>query len=116
MIPRTAHTVIGVHFRAPHTTHKFDAALLLPGELLAVVGMCNETNRLAQAYDVPVDPMFLNAPAAPSGTEPTSAGKGDVSTMYHNKTFRAVTNDPSGEVGDATRFHYKQDGGIVHAT
>jgi AhpD family alkylhydroperoxidase len=28
------------------------------GELLAVVGMANETNRLAQALRVPVDPAF----------------------------------------------------------
>jgi hypothetical protein len=86
--------------------------LLLSGELLAVVGMCNETNRLVQAYDVPVDPMFLTDPAA---TAPKS-GQIDVNTMYHNKVFRALTNDPSGEVGDETRFHYEQDGSIVHAT
>jgi AhpD family alkylhydroperoxidase len=28
-------------------------------ELLAVVGLANETNRLAHGYDVPVDPQFL---------------------------------------------------------
>ena len=28
------------------------------GELMAVVGMANETNRLANGYRVPVDPMF----------------------------------------------------------
>ena len=28
------------------------------GELLAVVGMASETNRLAQAMRVPVDPRF----------------------------------------------------------
>lgn len=28
-------------------------------ELLAVVGLANETNRLANGYDVPVDPRFL---------------------------------------------------------
>jgi alkylhydroperoxidase family enzyme len=28
------------------------------GELLAVVGMANETNRLANALRVPVDPAF----------------------------------------------------------
>ena len=29
------------------------------GELLAVTGMANETNRLANGYGVPVDPAFL---------------------------------------------------------
>ena len=28
------------------------------GELMAVVGMANETNRLANGYRVPVDPAF----------------------------------------------------------
>ncbi len=28
------------------------------GELMAVVGMANETNRLVQGYRVPVDPAF----------------------------------------------------------
>jgi len=28
-------------------------------ELLAVVGLANETNRLANGYDVPVDPRFI---------------------------------------------------------
>jgi AhpD family alkylhydroperoxidase len=28
------------------------------GELMAVVGMANETNRLANGYRVPVDPQF----------------------------------------------------------
>lgn len=28
------------------------------GELMAIVGMANETNRLAAGYRVPVDPMF----------------------------------------------------------
>ena len=79
---------------------------------MAVVGMCNETNRLVQAYDVPVDPMFLTDPAA-TAPQPNQI---DVNTMYHRKVFRAVTNDPSGEVGDETRFHYEQDGTIVHAT
>ncbi len=35
------------------------------GELLAVIGMAAETNRLAQALRVPVDPAFA-APAAPA--------------------------------------------------
>jgi AhpD family alkylhydroperoxidase len=30
------------------------------GELMAVVGMANETNRLANGYRVPIDPMFEN--------------------------------------------------------
>ena len=28
------------------------------GELMAVVGMANETNRLANGYRVPIDPAF----------------------------------------------------------
>jgi len=28
------------------------------GELMAIVGMANETNRLANGYRVPIDPMF----------------------------------------------------------
>jgi AhpD family alkylhydroperoxidase len=28
------------------------------GELMAVIGMANETNRLANGYRVPIDPMF----------------------------------------------------------
>ncbi len=31
------------------------------GELMAVVGMANETNRLANGYGVPVDPAFKQA-------------------------------------------------------
>ena len=79
--------------------------------------MCNETNRLVQAYDVPVDPMFLTEgdPATPSAKASTPS-EIDISHMYKNKVFRAVTNAPSGEVGDETRFHYQQDGSIVHAT
>ena len=34
------------------------------GELLAVVGMANETNRLANGYQVEIDDMFLNPPAS----------------------------------------------------
>jgi hypothetical protein len=30
------------------------------GELLAIVGMANETNRLADGYRVPVDDQFEN--------------------------------------------------------
>jgi AhpD family alkylhydroperoxidase len=33
------------------------------GELMAVVGMANETNRLADGFQVEVDPMFRAAPA-----------------------------------------------------
>src|SRR3954447_16453039 len=36
------------------------------GELMAVVGMANETNRLANGYRVPIDPMF-DAPPRPGG-------------------------------------------------
>jgi AhpD family alkylhydroperoxidase len=32
------------------------------GELLAVVGLANETNRLANGYRMPVDPQFLTQP------------------------------------------------------
>jgi AhpD family alkylhydroperoxidase len=35
-------------------------------ELLAVVGLANETNRLANGYRVPVDPQFREPFAAPS--------------------------------------------------
>jgi AhpD family alkylhydroperoxidase len=31
------------------------------GEVLAIVGMANETNRLAFGLQVPIDPMFQNA-------------------------------------------------------
>jgi alkylhydroperoxidase family enzyme len=31
------------------------------GELLAVVGLANETNRLANGYRIPVDPQFQPA-------------------------------------------------------
>jgi AhpD family alkylhydroperoxidase len=30
------------------------------GELMAVVGMANETNRLADGYQIEIDPMFLS--------------------------------------------------------
>ncbi|MFO1049818.1 MAG: carboxymuconolactone decarboxylase family protein [Geminicoccaceae bacterium] len=32
------------------------------GELIAVIGMANETNRLVQGWRVPVDPKFENQP------------------------------------------------------
>ena len=32
------------------------------GELMAVVGMANETNKLAFALQVPIDPMFQEQP------------------------------------------------------
>jgi AhpD family alkylhydroperoxidase len=32
------------------------------GELIAVVGMANETNRLVQGWRVPVDPQFEDQP------------------------------------------------------
>jgi len=31
------------------------------GELLAVVGLANETNRLVKGYNVPIDPQFIEA-------------------------------------------------------
>jgi AhpD family alkylhydroperoxidase len=34
-------------------------------ELMAVVGMANETNRLASGYQVEIDERFLTAPSAP---------------------------------------------------
>jgi hypothetical protein len=33
------------------------------GELMAVVGMANETNRLADGYQVEIDEMFRTPPA-----------------------------------------------------
>ena len=33
------------------------------GELMAVVGMANETNRLANGYQVEIDEMFRTPPA-----------------------------------------------------
>jgi AhpD family alkylhydroperoxidase len=33
------------------------------GELMAVVGMANETNRLANGYQVEIDPMYRQPPA-----------------------------------------------------
>lgn len=38
------------------------------GELIAVVGMANETNRLVQGWRVPVDPQFEDQPAELSRT------------------------------------------------
>lgn len=38
------------------------------GELIAVVGMANETNRLVQGWQVPIDPQFLDQPAEVSRT------------------------------------------------
>jgi AhpD family alkylhydroperoxidase len=35
------------------------------GELIAVIGMANETNRLAFALQVPIDPQFRETPPAP---------------------------------------------------
>lgn len=35
--------------------------------------------------------------------------------MYHNKTFRSVTNTPNGEVSGDTLFHYHQQGNVVWA-
>lgn len=38
------------------------------GELIAVVGMANETNRLVQGWRVPIDPQFADQPAEVSRT------------------------------------------------
>jgi AhpD family alkylhydroperoxidase len=46
---------IASHGAAARRAGMSDAML---GELLAVVGMANETNRLAHGYRVPIDPMF----------------------------------------------------------
>jgi AhpD family alkylhydroperoxidase len=35
------------------------------GEVMAIVGMANETNKLAFALQVPIDPMFQNPPSKP---------------------------------------------------
>ncbi len=43
------------------------------GELLAVVGLANQTNALANGYRVPVDPQFL--PHHGAGAEPASRGE-----------------------------------------
>ncbi len=38
--------------------HKAGMTEAMFGELMGVVGMANETNRLANGYRVPIDPMF----------------------------------------------------------
>ena len=38
------------------------------GELIAVVGMANETNRLVQGWRVPIDPQFTDQPPEVSRT------------------------------------------------
>ena len=45
---------------ASHTAaaHKAGMSEAMLGELMAVVGMANETNRLANGYRVPIDPAF----------------------------------------------------------
>jgi AhpD family alkylhydroperoxidase len=48
------------HTAAARAKGMTDAQL---AELLAVVGLANATNRLANGYAVPVDPQFLPAPA-----------------------------------------------------
>jgi len=35
---------------------------------------------------------------------------------YHNRIFKALDNSDNGEVGDDTRFHYRQEGDVVWAT
>ncbi|MEM6722688.1 MAG: n-acetylglutamate synthase [Bacteroidota bacterium] len=34
----------------------------------------------------------------------------------HNKTFKALSNSDNGEVGDETRFYYRQEDDIIWAT
>src|SRR5580765_4189791 len=51
---------IASHTASARTQGMTDAML---GELLAVVGMANETNRLADGYQVEIDEMFRAAPA-----------------------------------------------------
>ena len=45
---------------ASHTASARNAGMTeaMFGELMSVVGMANETNRLANGYRVPIDPMF----------------------------------------------------------
>ena len=45
---------------ASHTAaaRKAEMSEAMFGELMAVVGMANETNRLANGYRVPIDPAF----------------------------------------------------------
>jgi AhpD family alkylhydroperoxidase len=52
------------HCVASHTTaaRKAGASEAMLGEVLAVVGMANETNALAVAYQVPVDERFRVGP------------------------------------------------------
>lgn len=47
---------------ASHTAAARKAGMteVMFGELMSVVGMANETNRLANGYRVPIDPMFDN--------------------------------------------------------
>ena len=45
------------------------------GELLAIVGLANETNRLANGYRIPVDPQFV--PYQGTAAEPASLGELD---------------------------------------
>lgn len=55
---------IGSHRAAARKAGMDDAML---GELLAVVAMANETNRLAIGYQVPLDEAFKDAVLAPAG-------------------------------------------------
>ncbi|SDH42569.1 carboxymuconolactone decarboxylase family protein [Pseudomonas panipatensis] len=55
---------IGSHSAAARKAGMDDAML---GELLAVVAMANETNRLAIGYQVPLDEAFKDAVLAPAG-------------------------------------------------
>jgi alkylhydroperoxidase family enzyme len=51
---------VRVHFIASHTASARKAGMTeaMFGELMAVVGMANETNRLANGYRVPIDAAF----------------------------------------------------------
>ena len=49
-------TIIASHTASARKQGMTDAML---GELMAVVGMANETNRLADGYQVEIDELFL---------------------------------------------------------
>ena len=47
---------------------------------------------------------------------PSSPPPPGPSIAYHGRTFRGVENSASGEVGEGTRFHYRQRDDVVWAT
>ena len=56
-----AHYNLGIALRSQGDTaaaRKAGMSEAMFGELMAVVGMANETNRLANGYRVPIDPAF----------------------------------------------------------